>query len=147
MTIPKGISVIAFEVHPDEPCWGVTEATLIRKDSRGFKRYQITYVNRNDNILPFVKELDDSERETPPLRIVSMGDDKVGELWTMADNFRHNRQLEQNILERKETSTLISDFITLSEMIQRVKNNQTVFGAGSTSATTQRNGFHVRKVR
>lgn len=116
--------------------------TLSRQDYKGRKRYQLTYVNRSDKITPYVKELSDEDIDLPPLRIVSYGDDRVGELWDLADQFRRNHSLEQRIQERKDSSTLIKDLIEVSQEIQKIKRNQTLFGAGKTNATKQRIGFH-----
>lgn len=137
------ITVIAQSIHADEKCYGLSEAVFPRPRSYGRQRYQLVYVNRNDSIVPFVRPLD-SDLETPPLRIPSLGDDTVGELMDLADEFRINHNLDQLLKEKKESSTLINDVIALSEMIQRVKANKTVFGAGNTTAYTQRNGFHLK---
>lgn len=135
--------VVAREVHADEKCYGLAEAVLPRPRSYGRQRYQLIYVNRNDRIVPFVRPLD-TNLEVPPLRIPSLGDDTVGQLMDLADEFRVNHNLDQLLKEKKESSTLINDVIALSEMIQRVRTNTTVFGAGNTTAHTQRNGFHLK---
>ena len=137
------ITVIAQSIHADEKCYGLAEAVLPRPRSYGRQRYQLVYVNRNDNIVPFVRPLD-SDLAVPPLRIPSLGDDTVGELMDLADEYRHNHNLEQLLKEKQESSTLINDVIALSEMIQRIKANKTVFGVGQTTAIKQRNGFHMK---
>ena len=136
------LTIIAKEIHPDEACWGLTEMVL-NKTTKGRQRYQLVYVNRNDRIVPFVQPLR-GNLGVPTLRIPSFGDDTVGELMDLADEFRNNHNLTELLKEKKESSTLINDVIALSEMIQRVKANKSVFGAGSTTATTQRNGFHMK---
>ena len=142
------LTVIAKSVHPDEPCYGLAEMTLTKPDYHGRCRYQIVYVNRNDRITPFLRDVTDEvggNLDYPPLRIVSYGDDTVGQLWSLADEYRINRELEQKIAERKGTSTLLKNVLELSQILKKVEYNRTVFGSGSTTATTQRNGFHVRR--
>ena len=135
------ITVIAQSIHADEKCYGLAEAVLPRPRSYGRQRYQLVYVNRNDNIVPFVRPLH-SDLTVPPLRIPSLGDDTVGELMDLADEYRHNHNLDQLLKEKQESSTLINDVIALSEMIQRIKANRSVFGYGKSAATTERTGFH-----
>ena len=134
--------VIAREIQPDEPCWGLAEMVL-NKAVSGRQRYQLIYVNRDDKIVPFVRPLQ-GNLKVPTLRIPSFGDDTVGELMDLADEFRDNHNLSELLKEKKESSTLINDVIALSEMVQRIKANKTVFGVGQTTATRQRNGFHMK---
>ena len=63
----------------------------------------------------------------------------------MADQYRRNKELEENIAERRAESTLIKDMLEVSQEIQKIKANQTVFGAGQTTAIKQRTGWNYGK--
>jgi negative regulator of sigma E activity len=138
------LTVIAQEIHPDEACYGLAEMTLVGRDGKGLSRYQLTMVIRSDSIVPHVRALAGVDLKVPPLRIVSYGDDTVGELWDMANEFRRNHWLEEQIAETQSESTLITDMLELSQQIQKIKANQTTFGAGSTAPTTQRTGWNLK---
>lgn len=138
------LTVIAQEVHPDEACYGVDELTLTGPSGKGLSRYQLTWVVRSDAVVPFLRELKAVDTDVPPLRIVSLGDDTVGQLWDMANEYRKNTKLEDRIKELQGTSTLIQDSIDLSEEIQKIKNNRTTFGAGSTAPLKQRVGWNLK---
>ena len=138
------LTVIAQEIHPDEPCYGLSEMTLTGRDGKGLSRYQLVYVIRNDREVPFVREIVGADLKTPPLRIISMGDDTVAQLQFMAEENRRNRKLEERIKEMQESSTLVKDSIELAEQIKLIKDNKTTFGAGSTAATVQRNGWNLK---
>ena len=138
------LTVIAQQVHMDEPCHGVAEMTMPRRNGKGLGRFQLTYVVRDDNVVPYVQEIDNVDLDVPPLRIFSMGDDSVGELWDMANEFRRNQWLENKIQEIQGESTLISDMLELSQEIKKIVKNQTVFGSGATAPTTQRTGWNLK---
>lgn len=141
------LTTVATEVHPDEPCYGLVEMTLNKNDYHGKARYQLTYVSRNDVLTPYVRDVSSAvggNLNVPPLRIQSLGDDTVGQVWDLADRYRKNPTLEQTLLERAGESTLISDMLELSQQIQKIKSNVSTFGAGSTSATSQRTGWNLK---
>lgn len=44
-------------VHPNEPCWGLSEVNLQSPGSRGFHRYQLIFVIRNDKVYEYRKDM------------------------------------------------------------------------------------------
>ena len=51
------IIVGATSLSPDEPCFGLCEMNLQAPDNKGFRRYQIIYVVRNDRVAEFRRDL------------------------------------------------------------------------------------------
>ena len=140
-------TVVTTEVHPDEPCYGLAEMTLLDSTGKERRRYQMVYVSRDDVITPYVRDVTSvvgGDLNVPPLRIPSYGDDTVGQLWDLADKYRRNRELEQNIKQRAEESTLLADVLQVSEEIQKIKKNQTTFGSGATAPVKQRTGWNMK---
>lgn len=90
-------------IRLDEPCYGLFELNFQSPGSRGFHRYQIIQVIRNDRIAEFRKDLGASKKfkgidqfripggfkSNGTVHIVH----KVGELIDIANEMRHRRSL------------------------------------------------------
>ena len=141
-------TVVTTEIHPDEPCYGLAEMTLLDSAGKERRRYQMVYVSRGDVITPYVRDVTSvvgGDLSVPPLRIPSFGDDTVGQLWDLADHYRRNKDLETKLKERAESSTLLADTLEVSQQIKKIKANQTTFGSGATAPVKQRTGWNMKE--
>lgn len=105
------------------------------------QRYQIIAVIRGDEIaecwvpLPTVP----GQRE---FDIFCGLEHSVGEARDWADEMRVDRHWEEFLAEESANSTLFERYQRQVENDVEILRNRTVFGAGRTAPTIQRNGFH-----
>ncbi len=142
--VPKGKQMVELEIAttfllPNEPAYLLVELNLPHPiDNKGKYRYQMIWVNRNDQITRFTEELGPTEAFTAPqLRIPSLWEHTVAELRYMADEERlvYDYWTKRSV-ELAVESTLAKDFADQLEETQKIIHNQSVFGQGQ---TTQRN--------
>ena len=138
--------IVTDRVHKDEPCYGLQEVDRLiayPDGSTRSRRIQAVYVVRGDCIAEYATDLGPSEnfRNVMQLKLLSMGDDTVGECMEEAERSRLDTFERELRAEVVGTSTLIQDFIReKEENIERI-NNRSHFGP---KHTKQRNGFDKR---
>lgn len=138
---PKGLEAVVEVIHPDEKAYALVEVPIITNNSQRVHRFQVIYVNRGDRLAAHVIDLGPELVKLPASRIPSFWEHTVAELQDLAVQMRNDMELESILQEEREKSTLIKDVLELSQIRQRIISNQTLFGSGSTAATTQRTGF------
>jgi hypothetical protein len=93
------LKVPALWISPDEPCFTLAEVNLQSPGSRGWRRYQVVYVVRNDRLAEHQIDLGPAKKfKADQFRIPGGVQDKktghveivhtVGELQDMADYMR-----------------------------------------------------------
>lgn len=129
--------------RPDEPCWLLRETNELNKSMRSLRRYQRVWVNRNDHIAVFTKDLGlASDFTYPELQIPAEWQHSVAELQEIADQVREGRELVDLMEHRQSESTLVQDWLDQVERHRKVFKNQSVIGPGG---MTQRDGFPRRQ--
>jgi hypothetical protein len=125
--------------RPNEPAWLLRETNELNKAKRSLRRVQRVWVNRNDQLAVFTKDLGPSSDFTyPELQIPAEWCHTVAELQAIAEEVRNGRELEDLFEERQQSSTLVQDWLDQVERNRQVMRNRSVFGVGG---KTQRNGF------
>lgn len=139
---PEGVDVLTEYVDQDEKVYWLIEATYPAKNFKGKRRFQLIYVNRDDQLAAWVGIVDDNQGlDYPEFRIPSFWEHNVAEVMEMAQLARFDNTLEMLMKEQAENSTLITDFMELALRREAIKANRSVFGAGKTTGS-QRIGFH-----
>lgn len=125
--------------RPNEPAWLLRETNELNRSKRSLRRYQRIWVNRNDELAVFVKDIGPASDFTyPELQIPAEWCHTVAELQAIAAEVREGRELEALFEERQKESTLVQDWLDQVESNRKIMRNRSVFGAGG---KTQRNGF------
>lgn len=137
--LPNGIVNVTPSVDPDEKVFMLVERNATTKDAEGSRRFQIMHVNRNGELAAFVRDLGAVSEDIGEFVFPCVWEYSVAEAADVANMWREENGLKEKLDERAEKSTLVEDFHTLQEVKQAVLRNRTVFGAGQTSATSQRN--------
>lgn len=130
-----GLIPATHAVKMEEPCFLLTEQNLQRPDSRGWRRYQIMYVVRNDRLAEFRKDLGPARSfSTEVFRILGGVRDEqtgrihilhtVGELVDIAEFFRAGLHHPPQI----EPSDLIGGYHRHQEERRRRVRQQRQFG-------------------
>jgi hypothetical protein len=128
--------------RPNEAAWLLRETNELNKSKRSLRRYQRIWVNRNDQLTVFTKDLGPASDFTyPELQIPAEWAHTVAELQAIAEQVREGNELEELFEERQSESTLIKDWLDQVERRRQVFNNRSVFGPGG---KTQRIGFPRR---
>lgn len=109
------------------------------KDVSGARRFQTIYVRRDGELAAFVRDIGPADKTLGEFVIPLMWEYSVAEASDLALEYRERQILAQKLEERAESSTLMEEFHTLQEVKQAVLDNKTVFGAGSSAPTSQRN--------
>lgn len=129
------LEVPALFVRNDEPCFRLEEEILQAPGSRGWRRFQILTVVRNDRLAKARVDLGPRDLyNTPPFRILGGVVDEdtgrihilhtVGELRDIAEAQRHGRFAEPEF----ERSDLIGGYHDLMDRRAKARRNQSVFG-------------------
>jgi hypothetical protein len=127
-------------LNPDEKALVLVEMNKLSPDYRSLRRYQLVYVLRGDNIAEHRTDLGPASAfKAPEVRIPSMWEHSVGELWDIAEDYRLADDYGEKITrELAASSTLIQDsFNWMTELIN-IRDNRSVVGPGF---RRQRNGF------
>jgi hypothetical protein len=116
-------------VSNDEKCALLAEVNLRSPDSRGFRRYQILYVVRNDALTECRIDLGPRENFAAPQFRVLGGwghhiDHTVGELRDIAEFQRTGRIPEPDIAP----TDLVGEWHDLVDRRRKARRNQSVFG-------------------
>lgn len=116
-------------VSNDEKCALLAEVNLRTPDSRGFHRYQILYVVRNDALAEHRVDLGPRERFTAAQFRVPGGVGNeilhtVGELRDIAD-LQRNGYIPMPI---RPPSDLVEEWHDLNDRRRKAKRNQSLFG-------------------
>jgi hypothetical protein len=128
--------------RPDEPAWLLRETNELNKSKRSLRRYQRIWVNRNDELTVFAKDLGAASDFTyPELQIPAEWVHTVAELQEIAEQVREGTDVQELIEERQSESTLVQDWLDQVERRRKVVQNHSVFGP---SGKSQRNGFSLR---
>lgn len=128
--------------RPNEPAWLLRETNELNKSFRSRRRYQRIWVNRNDELTVFTKDLGPAADFTyPELQIPAEWEHTVAELQAIAEEVREGKELNELMEERQSESTLVQDWLDQVERRRKVMHNRSVFGP---VGTTQRNGFSLR---
>ena len=130
-------------ISPDEPCWGVIEQNRLMPMPDGstqWRRMQIVLVNRGDGLAEYRTDLGNAFlwEAVPEQRLLSLGDDRVGDVLDEAERGRHDDFGNKIKQEIKESSTLIKDFLQEKEENWERIRNRSQFGPAQVK---QRNGF------
>lgn len=132
-----------FVLH-DELAYYLVERNLTAPDYKGVHRFQIVYVNRDDEIAEYRKDLG-LATEFPGVqefRIPSLWEHTVAELQEIAEHTRtQDDYWRKRAQEIAADSTLIDDWLDQVEERGRVIHNRSTFGP---LASAQRNGFDLR---
>ena len=129
--------------RPNEPAWLLRETNERNSAKREIRRYQRIWVNREDRLAVFTKDLGPASSFTyPELQIPAEWCHTVDELQAIAEQVREGRELDDLIEERKAESTLVQDWLDQVERRRKVTHNRSIFGPGG---KTQRNGFSLTK--
>lgn len=137
--LPTGLTKVITEVDPNEKAFMLVERNAAQKDGTTSKRFQVIYVQRNGELHAFVRDLGSVVEDVGEFVFPLMWEYSVAEAADVANMWREEQGLKEKLDERAEKSTLVEDFHTLQEVKQAVLKNRTTFGAGQTSATSQRN--------
>lgn len=131
----------ALEVDPNEKAYWLEEKNVQAKDYTGHRRYQFIWVQRNGNLAVFIKDLGPADENMSQFLIPSDWEHSIAELSDLALMMREDATegLNKVLKEAQESSTLIDDTIAYAEARQAARQKKTVFGAGQTSATFERN--------
>lgn len=125
--------------RPNEPAWLLRETNELNRAKKSLRRFQRVWVNRNDQLAVFTKDLGPASDFTyPELQIPAEWCHTVAELQAIAEEVRNGRELEDLFEERQASSTLVQDWLDQVERNRNIMRNRSVFGAGG---KTQRNGF------
>lgn len=127
----------AVMVHPDEPCYLLSELVEKSADESGWRRVQRVYVNRDGHMAVHVRDLGAAANFTAPqTRILSLWEDSVAYCMDQAEHQRLGEDYWVKFLaEKTAESTLIPDTIRFVEEGARIVRSRSVFGS------------HVRKQR
>jgi len=83
----------------DEACYRLSEVNLQSPDSRGFHRYQILWVIRDDKISEYVDDMGLSKNiKADPLIILGCEDETVSRLKDIADQIRDESPFDKREL-------------------------------------------------
>lgn len=127
--------------RPNEAAYLLRETNELNREKRSLRRLQRIWVNRNDQLAVFTKDLGPASDFTyPELQIPAEWCHTVAELQAIAEEVRNGRELDDLFEERQKTSTLVQDWLDQVERNREVMRNKSVFGLGG---KTQRNGFSV----
>ena len=76
-------------VLADEPCYRLAEVNLQSPNSRGFHRYQLIWVVRDDQLTEYVEDMGLSKNiAADPVIIMGCADETVARMKHMADQIR-----------------------------------------------------------
>ena len=132
-----------YPPRPNEPAWLLRETNHLNPAFRSLRRYQRIWVNRNDKLTVFTKDLGPASDFTyPELQIPAEWVHTVAELQAIAEQVREGRELEELFEERTKESTLVRDWLDQVERNRKLVHNRSHFGP---YGKTQRNGFSLRK--
>ena len=126
------VAIIASNIHPDEPCFGLYEGP-----DHG-RWVQKVFVIRSDSIARYQTDLGPEENYSriTPLLMPSQGDDTVAQLQVFAEKNRHDTHWADRRDEMLSESTLVEDHLRLLDEETKQLLNKSVFGP---SVTVQRN--------
>ena len=126
--LPLGVD----KLHPDERAYVLAEYNLnLPPAFRGFRRYRIITVNRDDKLIAFKKDMGPAELfVTPEFRILGLWEYSVAELWEMADRNQENMYWVNKTVELQGESTLIKRVIEQAEANKLILENKSTFGPG-----------------
>ena len=129
----KSLTRIALAFQKDEPCYGLSEQSLIMAFSDGSRQrrwVQKVKVVRGDALAEFTTDYGPAEdyEHIPPLFIPSFGDDSVAQLQELAENHRHDMRWEKRRKELQAESTLIKDILQREEEGREWVVNRSHFG-------------------
>jgi len=83
----------------NEACYRLSEVNLQSPDSRGFHRYQILWVIRDDRITEYVEDMGLSKNiKSDPLIILGCEDETVSRLKDIADQIREDPPFDKREL-------------------------------------------------
>lgn len=135
-------------IHEDEPAFWLAELNLVRPTvagarERGWRRWQIVTVNRDDRLTDWWFDLGPSSAfaSAPPLAIPGLFEETVARLRELAEELRHDSYFRRQKAELEAESTLIPDMVNQFEEGRLIQRNVSVFGPG---VTHQRNGLDQR---
>lgn len=132
-----------YPPQPNEAAWLLRETNEVSKATHSWRRLQRVWVNRNDKIVWFVKDLGAASDFTyPELQIPAEWVHTVAELQGIADEVRAGNELDDLFEERQSESTLVQDWLEQVERRRKVIANRSVFGP---AGKTQRNGFSLKR--
>ena len=126
------VAIIASNVHPDEPCYGLYEGP-----DHG-RWVQKVFVTRSDSIARYQIDLGPEENyaRITPLLMPSQGDDTVAQLQAFAEKNRYDTHWANRRDEMLSESTLIEDHLRLLDEETKQLFNKSVFGP---AVSVQRN--------
>lgn len=136
---------VCMKLRGDEKALALVETNHLTTDYRELRRWQFIYVNRNDTVAEWCRDLGPASNfpRCSEIRIWSFWEDEVDELMDQAEDMRNEHREFREILEEQQaTSTLVTDFLAFNEERWKQLHNQSVFGPGG---HTQRNMFVRRK--
>lgn len=136
---PALLMATAF-VHPDEPCYLLSELEEKAPDENGWRRVQKVYVNRDGRMAVYVRDMGPAaDCQAPQFRVCSLWEDSVAYCMDQADRQRWGDDYWQRFLaEKAGESTLVQDAVRFVEEGARLMRNQSVFGP---AVSRQRNLF------
>ena len=116
--------IITLSVHKDEACHGLYEG-----DVKGRWTQQV-FVVRGDTIAKFETDYGPTENfdHIQPIRLISLGDDTVGEMMVEAEKNRHDDYWAKRREEMLAGSTLIADILHQKEEADQQRRNRSVMG-------------------
>ena len=116
-----------------EPCWSLEELNV-----RG-RRYQIIVVNRADHLTACYRDF--GTALTREFAWLCGFDHSVGEAMDWAEEQRDDDYWDKFLVEKEQTSTLVTDFREQAEKDVYIVKNRSTFGPGG---KVQRNGYSRR---
>lgn len=128
--------------RPNEAAFLLRETNELNRSKRSLRRFQRIWVNRNDQLVFFTKDMGPASDFTyPELQIPSEWVHTVAELQAFAEEVRGGNELDELFEERQKESTLIKDWLDQVERRRKIVANRSQFGPGYKK---QRNGFSLR---
>lgn len=113
----------------DEPVYTLVEVDLVPPDFGPKHRYQLIYVNRDDRIAEFKKDLGlATDFTAQEFRILTFWQHSVAECLDMAESQRNQGYWEKVAEEIQAESTLVTDFYEAQEEALKQIANQSTFG-------------------
>lgn len=133
--VPKTPHVVpvALTVRSDEKALAIVELNHLTTDYRELRRWQFIYVNRDDKIAEWCRDLGPSAMYPycSEFRIYSFFSDEVAELMDQAEDMRNEAlEFRARLMEHQATSNLIPEFLAFKDEQAKQRKNQSTFGPG-----------------
>jgi len=125
------VTVGTTYVEPDENAMALVEINLVSpKPGAGWRRYQIIYVNREDRLAEFRRDMGPKESfESMQFRIPALWEHTVAELLDMADEMRaQSNERFQNLPKPKTGDEYLDGIHQEQEKRQWLSRGRTIYG-------------------